>query len=1306
MAKKEFLQSQQILKRCFNNVTGKLKSNGGTYTTQDYLNAVYDESKDSLRIVVQGGGSGGNGGVSYWGSLVYDETQLPQKEKQGTITPVIKNDTLSFYYYDGKEWKMLLQSAPTYDDTQIRDLISQETEERKTALQQITSGVEELSEQIDKLKKITDIEEYTAVEVFPHNFTIKETGGSVVNGQAKTVGEMFTQWQELGSTNVKYVQTSNVGNLNDAYSYRISGKPYYKRFHPTMGYIDVELQELTELPEVGQINVLYKVGKKYYFYYDEYFRNLRKHLTTAKDSDVFFKFGSGYEIIIKLRTRLTEEQVKSGKSNVVLDWGDGNQTLFKDGVKSGNNYEFQHIYEKQFWNKNLILKVYGNDYYMMQFSDRYSNSQTTQVIVTRAMDYDLPVAEHLKIFANFMQNNMVYRVDARRCNRSFEGCNIASMFTTKTIQEVIGFNDDANETAFNSIYCMNYMFNGVITLKNIDLKFPSMCKLPYYQYVFNNVYFNYGGEPYDILNLFNNFSFSSMPENESVDVAGMFNNCKNITCSDYQKLGSYLWNNINVNWKNTSGVFKGCPQNLRANIPVEWGGTLVGWIKPEKLSKQYVDSKDVQIQKALQNIEQKVYQLQIEKSDEYTAFEVFPHNFSFANPTNFSKDTVKTVGEMFEAWQKVTSLSYKERTVGAMNVMYKVSNTEYKRFNPFVGFIDLTIEEVETLPEQGQMNVLYKLGADYYLYYSEEMRNLRKGLTTAKDDDIFFGMDASNKLVIRLRTRLTLQEVDADKSDVVIDWGDGTQTKFKDYNSNVSWFDFEHEYSDEYMNKNCIVKILGKDYYMFTFKSTTTSIDGNGVVIVTRMMDYDLPIASHLCAFSNINANNLVYRIDARKCNRSFEGNNLASMFTSPNIQQIKGFDDDSRENAFNSIYCMNYMFNGVKHIKSISLKFPALCKLPYYQYVFNGVYFNYGGEPYDILKLFNNFSFSLMPQNESVDVAGMFNNCKNITCSDYQKLGSYLWNNININWKNTSGVFKGCPQDLRVNIPVEWGGLLQGWKKPENNGSSLTEEQKEFVDWGVENKNTLEYFVANKQKIQKLLAEQFAVKTFVMTLPKLTGNEENITAVNIDVNGIIKDIVDGDNFDGDETTHYRIDVQGYVVGLQTYENSNSIIPDRYYTKQVYEESNGNGMTHIYLTKQEYDYFSSLQNGKNIIRVHYLNLTIGNGTLLRKIETYVPGVMQVGVKFENGDIIQTNVQSQITHYRYRINGYVMSIQSFASNESQQADQVIPFATSYIENQNGGVGYTDIYFTKQGLKEIAELNSPKNVIEFYYLYQIS
>lgn len=848
MAKKEFLQSQQILKRCFNNVTGKLKSNGGTYTTQDYLNAVYDESKDSLRIVVQGGGNS-DGGSSYWGEVVYEESQLPLTQKEGTITPLIKEDTLSFYYYDGSDWKLLLQSTPTYDDTQVRGLIQTETEERKNAIQQV-------SEQIDKLKKITDVEEYTALEVFPHNFSIRETGGSVKDGLAKTVGEMFTQWQELGSTSVKYVQTSNVGNLNDAYSYRVNGKVYYKRFHPTNGYMDIELQELSELPEVGQIDLLYKVGGKYYFYYDEYFRSLRKHLTTAKDSDVFFKFGSGYEIIIKLRTRLTEEQVKSGKSSVVLEWGDGTQTLFKEGVKSGNNYEFKHIYEKQFWNKNLILKVYGNDYYMMQFSEKYSNTQTTQVIVTRAMDYDLPVAKHLKIFANFMQNNMVYRVDARRCNHSFEGCNIASMFTTKTIQEVIGFNDDANESAFNSIYCMNYMFNGVITLKNIDLKFPSMCKLPYYQYVFN-------------------------------------------------------------------------------------------------------------------------------------------------------------------------------------------------------------------------------------------------------------------------------------------------------------------------------------------------------------------------------------------------------------------------------------------------------------------GVYFNYGGEPYDILKLFNNFSFSSMPKNEPVDVAGMFNNCKHITCSDYQKLGSYLWNNININWKNTSGVFKGCPDEMRVNIPVEWGGLLQGWKKPENTTSSLTTEQKEFVDWGVDNKNTLEYFVSNRQKIQKLLSEEFAVKTFVMTLPKVTeGLDGNITAVNIDVDGVIKNIVDDDNFDGDDTTHYRIDVQGYVVGLQTYQKSNSLLTDKYYTKQVYEESNGNGMTHIYLTKQEYDYFSSLQNGKNILKVHYLNLTIGNGTLLRKISSYVPGVMQVGIKMTDTEIVQTNVLSQITHYRYRINGYVMSVESFGSNEAEQADEVIPFSVSYIDGENGGVGYTDIYFTKNALEQIAELNSPKNVIEFYYLYQIS
>jgi hypothetical protein len=154
------------------------------------------------------------------------------------------------------------------------------------------------------------------------------------------------------------------------------------------------------------------------------------------------------------------------------------------------------------------------------------------------------------------------------------------------------------------------MFNGVGTLKTIDFKFPSLCKLPIFQYIFNGVYFNYGGEPYDILKLFNNFSFNLIPKDEAIDVAGMFYNCKNITCSNIEKLGKILWNNPNLTWKNTSSVFGKVTADFLSGVPVEWGGTLTGWIVPIQLTQEYVDSKDnllindiVELSSKLDNLE-------------------------------------------------------------------------------------------------------------------------------------------------------------------------------------------------------------------------------------------------------------------------------------------------------------------------------------------------------------------------------------------------------------------------------------------------------------------------------------------------------------------------------------------------------------------------------------------------------------------------------------------------------------------------------------------------------------------------------
>ena len=55
-----FYQAQEVLRKCFKNKTNRLSVNN-LYSVQDYLNAVYDEENDALRICFDGNSPEGSG---------------------------------------------------------------------------------------------------------------------------------------------------------------------------------------------------------------------------------------------------------------------------------------------------------------------------------------------------------------------------------------------------------------------------------------------------------------------------------------------------------------------------------------------------------------------------------------------------------------------------------------------------------------------------------------------------------------------------------------------------------------------------------------------------------------------------------------------------------------------------------------------------------------------------------------------------------------------------------------------------------------------------------------------------------------------------------------------------------------------------------------------------------------------------------------------------------------------------------------------------------------------------------------------
>ena len=113
----------------------------------------------------------------------------------------------------------------------------------------------------------------------------------------------------------------------------------------------------------------------------------------------------------------------------------------------------------------------------------------------------------------------------------------------------------------------------------------------------------------------------------------------------------------------------------------------------------------------------------------------------------------------------------------------------------------------------------------------------------------------------------------------------------------------------------------------------------------------------------------------------------------------------------------------------------------------------------------------------------------------------------------------------------------------------------------------------------------------------------------------------------------------------------------------------------------------------------------GANFVVKTMQTYIPGDIQQKIMMDDNDNpIQTQDIQKVTHYRYRINGYVTSIQSYPSDMHKQTEQVIPYIIDYNQNESNTVGYTDVYFTKQAYEQIAKLSYPKNVLKFYFLYQ--
>jgi len=317
------------------------------------------------------------------------------------------------------------------------------------------------------------------------------------------------------------------------------------------------------------------------------------------------------------------------------------------------------------------------------------------------------------------------------------------------------------------------------------------------------------------------------------------------------------------------------------------------------------------------------------------------------------------------------------------------------------------------------------------------------------------------------------------------------------------------------------------------------------------------------------------------------------------------------------------------------------------------------------------------------------------------------------------NAVYDQSKDALRVSIA---GGMLPAVTGEENLPSGadvgqicpvFTNGGIEFFEWNGE-KWVPKGGTSSSQQSALTPDEQVAVAWVTEHLPQIKEvadfsyivNVEDIV-LNHDTTRIvvqqkeqnIDDDLDGDD---DDTTPYRIDVTGYVMSVATYADNNAIVPDRYYTRITYDASSGGlGTSHVYMQQDEYEYFSSLPEGKNILRCYYITNAMTSPIKRIRYTLNPDGTVTDGdgVVYSIADESDTDGDNETT-YCIECAGYVLGVQTYANDDAKLMDK---YYTKIVYESDGiHAGKSSVYFMDDDYDLFSNLSNGKNIMDVYYV----
>lgn len=299
----------------------------------------------------------------------------------------------------------------------------------------------------------------------------------------------------------------------------------------------------------------------------------------------------------------------------------------------------------------------------------------------------------------------------------------------------------------------------------------------------------------------------------------------------------------------------------------------------------------------------------------------------------------------------------------------------------------------------------------------DRMSNYTAFEVLANDEELSIETSVGTYTVaVGMEHRFTMRSASKTKEelDIIVDWGDGTDTKISE--DVVLSFEYSEEDSESTISVShiyeapgkYIVKILGSKYFAFSRWKGASNTETKQYNLLCRIFDGDLPVATNVTNLAS--AASMAPRLNKVNIPAYYnlaQIENLSYLFYASPVTEVLGL-----ANRLSSVATASNIFDNCTYLVNTDFMLPHVTS--------RGTYRKSFAKCKNLTTPASSMFFAGGIASPEVNVEQLFYGCSSLPAED---LSEYFWGNKNIKWLNTENAFSGCSDELRALVPTSWGG-------------------------------------------------------------------------------------------------------------------------------------------------------------------------------------------------------------------------------------------------------------------------------------------